>query len=299
MLAAVAAGPTLAAVAGCSLIYDPDDLPPPPVPPHYLPATKITDNLDVEENPTLVGDGSYVYFNAVGENGDDEDVWRLDRTDGVWSERRTVEPFSEATDDDRAPRLDAAGDRLYLVRAGATGLEVFASSRASLHVWDEPAAVTRVDAVGDERSAAPCDGDRTIFVIHASLTVSTLEEVRGTTRIPVDVGGLTNLRTVSASPDCKRLLVSALGGAPNLDIFELTRADLDAPWDPPERIEALSTISDESSPSSTADRGIIVFERDGDLWQSLLEPPPSSINARRGSAPAAAAVPAEDVDGGG
>ena len=39
----------IAAVAGCSVIYDPDDLPPPPPPPIYGPATKITDNLDVEQ----------------------------------------------------------------------------------------------------------------------------------------------------------------------------------------------------------------------------------------------------------
>ena len=126
---------------------------------------------------------------------------------------------------------------------------------------------TAFDAVGDERGAAPCGTD-TVFVIHAPLPDSRLDEIIGGASRPVDLGDLADIRSVWASPDCERLLVSARRDGADLDLFEILRTDADEAWTVPRRLDELSSNRNESSPTSTTDGELIVFDRDGDVWDA-------------------------------
>lgn len=52
------------------------------------------------------------------------------------------------------------------------------------------------------------------------------------------------------------------------DLFEILRTDSDEAWTVPRRLDELSSDRDESSPTSTTDGELIVFDRDGDLWEA-------------------------------
>lgn len=242
-----------------------------------LPITEVNSPSN-DTDPAISSDGRELFFTSSRPGGaGGQDLYLARRTNAIlpFNAPTLVSELSTAQNE-TGPYLTPDHLTIYFQRGG----EIFRSSRPNR------GSAFAAPLVDPGLSSAMQDVNPSLS--HDGLTASVTREIaagdrdlylftRATLASPWSAGVLTTLLqspTIDSGAEftadpLELYFHSDRAGAPGTDLFRATRASTSAPFGSPTNVTELNTAMLESDPTITADRRLIVFERQQDLVYSV------------------------------
>ncbi len=238
-----------------------------------LPITELN-TASVETDPAISSDGLELFFSSNRAGGvGGQDVWVARRTSGVLAfDAPTLVAELSTAQSEGGPHLTSDHLTIYFMRSaeiyratrpdraspfGAPVVDVgLSSAMPDVNPALSPDQLTAV--VTRELTA----GDRDLYLFTRTSVAAAWSQ--GTLLTMLQSTVIDSGAELTADP-LELYFHSDRAGAPGTDIFRATRTSTSAPFSAPTNVTELNTSMLESDPSITANRKLIVFERQQNL----------------------------------
>lgn len=239
-------------------------LPPRWSPPQLVPGVN---SGSTESDPSITPDRLTIVFTSTRLNGT-EDIFigtRATTADSFTAVPITV--LNDPTADDHSPEISADGATLYFTsdRVAANNFDVYISTRSGA-AWTAPTVVPQLtSASNDDDLAVSPDGLTAVVVRGSSFFRSTRASTSAAWGTPVSIGS-TVFGSSPAAPSLTATGDLYLHAGAVRDLFVARRNGTGFSTATP--ISELDTAGRDAAPFVTGDEKHLVFERDGQIYES-------------------------------